>query len=258
MTRTLTGSRVEAGVLPVTEVKRAIAPHVDVAAELRPRLRKAIETFPRPSIGTRPAEHTWYLRRGKRMMDVALVLLAAPFILPVVMLTALALWLEGGMPFYHQDRMRADGTRYRILKLRTMVMNADKMLGELLANDAELRREWDETQKLKNDPRITRVGRVLRVTSLDELPQLWNVLTGEMSLIGPRPMLPDQVAIYDGPIYWGMRPGLSGLWQVSDRNDRNFDYRAEMDRVYRRKVSFREDVSIIFRTVGVMLKRTGY
>ena len=139
-----------------------------------------------------------------------------------------------------------------------MVMNADKMLGELLANDAELRREWDETQKLKNDPRITRVGRVLRVTSLDELPQLWNVLTGEMSLIGPRPMLPDQVAIYDGPIYWGMRPGLSGLWQVSDRNDRNFDYRAEMDRVYRRKVSFREDVSIIFRTVGVMLKRTGY
>ena len=219
---------------------------------------KAIETFPRSVSGVKSADSSWYLRHGKRMIDLVLVLLAAPFVLPVVLLTALALWIEGGNPFYQQDRMRADGSRYKILKLRTMVQNADKKLAALLESDPALKREWEETQKLKCDPRITTIGRVLRVTSLDELPQLWNVLTGDMSLIGPRPMLPDQVAIYKGPIYWGMQPGISGLWQVSERNDRNFDYRAEMDRVYRRKVSFREDVSIIFRTVGVMLKRTGY
>ncbi|MCB1331108.1 MAG: sugar transferase, partial [Maritimibacter sp.] len=182
----------------------------------------------------------------------------APFVLPVVLLTALALWIEGGNPFYQQDRMRADGSRYKILKLRTMVQNADKKLAALLESDPALKREWEETQKLKCDPRITTIGRVLRVTSLDELPQLWNVLTGDMSLIGPRPMLPDQVAIYKGPIYWGMQPGISGLWQVSERNDRNFDYRAEMDRIYRRQVTFREDLSILVRTVIVMARRTGY
>ena len=219
---------------------------------------KAIETFPRPVSGVKSADSSWYLRHGKRVIDLALVLLAAPFVLPVVLLTALALWIEGGNPFYQQDRMRADGSRYRILKLRTMVQNADKKLAALLDSDAELKREWEETQKLKNDPRITTIGRVLRVTSLDELPQLWNVVTGDMSLIGPRPMLPDQVAIYKGPIYWGMQPGISGLWQVSERNDRNFDYRAEMDRIYRRQVTFREDLSILVRTVIVMARRTGY
>ena len=238
MNRTLTGRRVDSGVLPVDEVKRAIAPHVDAAAEFRPRLKKAIEAFPRAVPGVNAAEASWYVRRGKRAIDLILVILAAPF--------------------YQQDRMRADGSRYRILKLRTMVHGADKKLVELLENDPELRREWEETQKLKKDPRITPVGGILRVTSLDELPQLWNVMTGDMSLIGPRPMLPDQVAIYNGPIYWGMRPGISGLWQVSERNDRNFDYRAEMDRVYRRQVTFRKDLSILMRTIVVMVQRTGY
>jgi lipopolysaccharide/colanic/teichoic acid biosynthesis glycosyltransferase len=258
MNRTLTGRRVESGVLPVGEVKRAIAPHVDAAAEFRPRLKKAIEAFPRPVAGVNAAESSWYLRRGKRVIDLVLVLLAAPFVLPVILLAALALMIESGSPFYKQERMRADGSRYRILKLRTMVHGADKKLAELLANDPELKREWEETQKLKKDPRITPVGGLLRVTSLDELPQLWNVFTGDMSLIGPRPMLPDQVAIYKGPIYWGMRPGISGLWQVSERNDRNFDYRAEMDRIYRRQVTFREDLSILLRTFVVMVRRTGY
>ena len=258
MTNTLTGRRVDTRVLSVEEVRRAIAPHVDLAAELRPRLLHAIEGLPAATIGSHRKTASWYLRHGKRAFDVALVLLAAPFVLPVVAVAAFVLWLESGLPFYHQDRMRADGSRYRILKLRSMVRNADKMFAELLASDPELRREWDETQKLKNDPRITPIGRIMRATSLDELPQLWNVFTGDMSLIGPRPVLPDQVAIYEGPLYWGMRPGLSGLWQVSERNDRNFDYRAEMDGIYSKQVSFAADLSIIARTVGVMLRRTGY
>jgi len=265
MNRILTGRRIESGVLPVDEVKRAIAPHVDAAAELRPRLKQAIEAFPQRAAAAKPVAKpartetaSWYVRRGKRAFDLFLVALAAPFVLPVILLTALALLIEGGNPFYQQDRMRADGSRYRILKLRTMVKNADRKLASLLDSDPALAREWEETQKLKCDPRITRVGRILRITSLDELPQLWNVVTGDMSLIGPRPMLPDQVAIYNAPIYWGMRPGVSGLWQVSERNDRAFDYRTEMDRIYSRQVTFREDLSILVRTVLVMVRRTGY
>ncbi len=281
MNRVLTSGGIESGILPVDEVKRVIAPRVEAAADFHPRLKQAIEALPqagalsrpetRPS-GNRPARRplgtarhpaeergaSWYQRRGKRALDLFLVVLAAPFVLPVVLLAALALFIEGGNPFYQQDRMRTDGSRYSILKLRSMVKNADKKLKAILAADPELAREWEETQKLKNDPRITRVGRLLRITSLDELPQLWNVLTGDMSLIGPRPMLPEQVAIYKGPIYWGMRPGLSGLWQISERNDRAFDYRTEMDRIYARQVTLREDLSIMLRTVVVMIRRTGY
>ncbi len=294
MNRVLTGHGVEPRILPVDDVKRAISPRAETAAEFRPRLKQAIEALPQPGAlarpGVRPAvgqtvgqpvkpaatralkpgpqpveqqsveqkKSSWYQRHGKRGLDLVLVVLSAPFVLPVVLLAALALLIEGGNPFYKQDRMRVDGSRYRILKLRSMVKNADQKLAPMLAADPELAREWEETQKLKNDPRITRVGRLLRITSLDELPQLWNVLTGDMSLIGPRPMLPEQVDIYDGPIYWGMRPGLSGLWQISERNDRAFDYRAEMDRIYARQITFREDLSIILRTVVVMVRRTGY
>jgi len=258
MTKMIPGRVMDSRVLPVEDVNRVITPRVEATAELRPRLLSAIETLPRNAVGVRSKDTAPYLRLGKRMIDIALVLLSAPLVLPVVILTALALWIESGLPFYQQKRMRADGSMYDILKLRTMVRNADAMFDDLLATDPVLKAEWDETQKLKDDPRITPVGRFLRKTSLDELPQLWNVLTGDMSLIGPRPVLPGQVAIYDGPLYWGMRPGISGLWQVSERNDRNFDYRAEMDRVYRREVSFGADLMILVRTVGVMLRRTGY
>jgi lipopolysaccharide/colanic/teichoic acid biosynthesis glycosyltransferase len=201
----------------------------------------------------------WYLRAGKRTIDLAVVVLSAPFTLPVIGLCAAALWIESGPPFYRQDRMRADGTRYKILKLRTMVRDADAMFESLLASDPELRREWDEAQKLKNDPRITPVGRFLRTTSLDELPQLWNVLTGDMSLIGPRPVLPSQVVMYGpGPLYFGMKPGVSGLWQVSTRNDRGFAHRAEMDELYEKGICYRMDFSIFLKTLGVMLRRTGH
>ena len=123
---------------------------------------------------------------------------------------------------------------------------------------SEARREWDQTQKLKYDPRVTALGRFLRKSSLDELPQLWNVFTGDMSLVGPRPMMPNQRDIYPGTAYYDLRPGLTGLWQISDRNNCTFAKRAEFDTEYERCVSLRTDVTILFKTVGAVARGTGY
>ncbi|MCE8009679.1 sugar transferase [Aestuariivita sp.] len=196
---------------------------------------------------------------GKRVLDVAIVVFSLPVTLFVVAVCAIALWIEGGQPFYTQDRLGRNGKRFKILKLRTMVRDADTLLETCLAADPQLRQEWNITQKLKQDPRVTRLGAVLRATSLDELPQLWNVLTGEMSLVGPRPMMPDQLSIYGDPrAYFALRPGVTGAWQVSARNERGFETRAPIDADYHTYVSLREDLLILLRTIGVVLRRTGY
>lgn len=199
-----------------------------------------------------------YVRAGKRALDLGLVLLSLPMTLMVVLLCALALWVEGGRPFYWQERLGRGGRTFRLLKLRTMVPDADALLAVYLGNDPVMRAEWNTNQKLLNDPRITRVGRVLRATSLDELPQLWNVLKGEMSLVGPRPMMPEQLNLYgDASCYLSVKPGITGLWQVSTRNEKGFSYRAHVDAVYCRSLSLWHDLSLIVRTVGVMVRRTG-
>ncbi|TMM49299.1 sugar transferase [Sulfitobacter sabulilitoris] len=201
----------------------------------------------------------WYRFTGKQALDVMLVILSLPVSLPLIALCAVALWIEGGNPFYVQNRLGQSGRVFSILKLRTMTRDADAVLAEYLANDPELQREWAQTQKLKNDPRITPVGRLLRSTSIDELPQLFNVLKGDMSLVGPRPMMPDQLSIYGDPrAYFALKPGLTGIWQVSARNEQHFSYRREADAVYHQTVSFFRDLVILFKTVGVVLRRTGY
>ena len=199
-----------------------------------------------------------YRRVFKRWFDTALILLAAPFVLPVILLLGLLVRRDGGPAFYVQDRVGLDGRVFRLWKLRTMVIDADARLAAHLAADPALRAEWDETQKLKRDPRITAVGRLLRKTSLDELPQLWNVLKGDMSLVGPRPMMPEQRALYPGRAYYAMRPGLTGPWQVSDRNATSFAGRAEFDADYARRMSLATDLGIIVLTVWVVLRGTGY
>ena len=195
----------------------------------------------------------------KRALDVTLVVASAPFTLPVIALCALALRIEGGASFYRQARLGRGGKGFSILKLRTMVHNADAVLEEYLAKDPTMRAEWDSLQKIKNDPRVTRVGAVLRATSLDELPQLWNVFKGDMSLVGPRPMMPEQQDMYGSMhAYNAMRPGITGLWQVSARNGNTFCYRNEVDAAYERSLSFGKDLQILLKTVGVVLRRTGY
>lgn len=200
----------------------------------------------------------FYRRRVKRWIDVALILLAAPFILPLVLLLALLVRRDGGPAFYTQDRVGRGGKTFRLYKLRSMVTDADARLAAHLAADPDMRAEWAESQKLKNDPRITAVGRLLRKTSLDELPQLWNVFKGDMSLVGPRPMMPQQRPLYPGRAYYRMRPGLTGPWQVSDRNAGSFAGRAEYDTQYLRSMSPLTDLTILVLTFWVVLRGTGY
>lgn len=200
-----------------------------------------------------------YGRFGKRLLDVTLVLLSLPVVLPIITCCALALWWESGLPFYRQDRLGAHGRVFRILKLRTMVRDADSQLERHLQENPALRQEWDATQKLKHDPRITSVGRFLRVTSLDELPQLWNVLIGDMSLVGARPMMVQQLPLYgETKSYFALRPGITGLWQVGERNETSFQDRAQFDERYCRTLSLVRDLAILWRTVSVVLKGTGY
>ncbi len=200
----------------------------------------------------------FYREGGKTIVDWLLVLASLPVVLPLVALLALVIALGGVAPFYRQRRVGRNGRIFNILKLRTMVPDAEHILEEYLQRNPEARYEWDHKQKLRYDPRITRLGCLLRKASFDELPQLWNVLRGDMSLIGPRPMMVDQLALYPGSAYYRMRPGITGLWQVSDRNESSFAERAEFDAAYYNDLSFRMDLSIFMRTIGVVLRGTGY
>lgn len=220
-----------------------------------PDLQPAALITPEPD-RSRPAPGP-YRRRFKRMLDVALVMLSAPVVLPVIAGLALAVRRDGGGAFYTQPRLGQGGRTFRIWKLRTMVPDADTHLAAHLAADPAARAEWTTTQKLRRDPRVTPLGQMLRRTSLDELPQLWNVLTGDMSLVGPRPMMPDQRRLYPGTAYDRLRPGVTGLWQVSERNQTTFAARADYDATYDRDLSLACDLRILLRTVGVVLRGTG-
>ena len=199
-----------------------------------------------------------YRMHFKRALDVMLVLASAVFVLPLIVVFALLVARDGHSPFYTQMRVGLNGRHFRIWKLRTMVPNAEAALQAYLDHNPALRAEWEATQKLKRDPRVTRVGRFLRKTSLDELPQLWNVLNGTMSLIGPRPMMPQQQSLYPGESYYRLRPGISGFWQVSDRNRCSFRDRAIFDDAYDRQISLATDLLVLLRTVWVVLRGTGH
>lgn len=194
----------------------------------------------------------------KRLVDVLAILLSGVIALPTVLLLALLVARDGHSPFYRSDRVGRGGRAFRMIKLRTMVPDADKLLDDYLRQNPAARLEWDCNQKLKNDPRITGIGRFLRKTSMDELPQLWNVLVGDMSLVGPRPMMPAQRALYSGLAYYALRPGITGPWQVSDRNECEFCKRAEFDRDYERTMSFATDFRLLLATIRVVCKGTGY
>lgn len=200
----------------------------------------------------------FYRSYAKRAFDITLILLALPAVAPVIALLALFVALGGGKPFYTQQRVGVNGVSYRIWKLRTMVPNADEVLEEYLAQNPAMRAEWDSKQKLINDPRITKFGNILRKCSLDELPQLWNVLRGDMSLVGPRPMMVSQKEMYPGTDYYALRPGITGLWQISDRNDTTFAARAKYDSAYNSDLSLKTDVKILFGTVRVVVNGTGH
>ena len=230
------------------------APGVWSAAPRRPVERAAVQPAWRARRG---GARRFYRDRAKRVIDVALVLASAPVTLPLVIVMALLVALDGANPFYSQRRIGRAGRVFAIWKMRTMVLQADEQLAAHLEASPDAAREWHATQKLRHDPRVTRIGRVLRKTSLDEVPQFWNVLTGEMSLIGPRPMMVEQAELYPGRAYYALRPGITGPWQVSDRNDTTFAARAQYDQDYYEGLSLGVDASIFLRTFAVILLCTG-
>jgi exopolysaccharide production protein ExoY len=208
-----------------------------------------------------PLPSGFYRRYFKRGLDGLAVLLAAPIVLPLILILGLLIRRDGGPVFFCQDRVGRHGRVFRLWKLRSMQVDAERRLEAHLAADPAARAEWDETQKLKVDPRITPIGRLLRKTSLDELPQLWNVFRGDMSLVGPRPMLPHQEPLYPGTglrAYYSLRPGLTGFWQISARNETAFAARAVHDVLYARRLSLLTDFLVLVATVRVVLRGTGY
>lgn len=199
-----------------------------------------------------------YRHLPKRLLDIFLVVMAAPAALPLVLVLAALVMLDGASPFYRQRRLGRGGTGFALLKLRTMRPGAEAALASYLAANPAACQEWQAKQKLRHDPRVTRVGRWLRKSSLDELPQLWNVLRGDMSLVGPRPMMPDQRGLHPEPAaYDALRPGITGMWQVSERNDAEFRMRGLYDRRYDCEVSLGTDLAILLRTIAVVLRGTG-
>jgi exopolysaccharide production protein ExoY len=195
---------------------------------------------------------------AKRAMDLLLVAAGGLFFLPLIVILALLVRLDGGPAFYLQPRIGRHGRVFRLWKLRTMVPDADRALGAFLSKNPAEKAEWDKHQKLRRDPRLTAIGPFLRRYSLDELPQLWNVLAGDMSLVGPRPMMPQQRLLYEGTAYFDLRPGLTGLWQISERNNCSFAGRALYDEQYGASVSFATDCRILLKTFGVVFGGTGY
>ncbi len=200
-----------------------------------------------------------WARYLKRLFDLAAASAILVLVAPLMATIALLLRLEGGPVLFAHQRVGRDGRLFPCYKFRSMVPNAKEVLERLLAEDPEARAEWERDQKLRNDPRITRLGHVLRKLSLDELPQLFNVLKGDMSLVGPRPVVPEELERYgDAKVYYLMvRPGLTGLWQISGRNDLDYDQRVALDTWYVRNWTLWNDIVILFKTLVVVPSRAG-
>jgi exopolysaccharide production protein ExoY len=229
--------------------------HLKVAAHSVRSSDPAFGDRAQPVSATR--RHGLYRRGLKRAFDILAVVLTLPFVLPVVLFLAFLVALDGGRPFYRQARVGRGGRIYAMWKLRSMEFDAERKLAEHLDRNPVAREEWNLNQKLQNDPRITALGQFLRASSLDELPQLWNVLKGDMSLVGPRPMLPEQQSLYPGRAYYLLRPGITGTWQVSTRNCSAFADRATFDTAYEQNLSFTGDLRVLSATVRVVLRGTG-
>ena len=203
-----------------------------------------------------------WARRAKYALDLLLVVVGGLSISPLLLAIAIMIKLDSAGPiFFGHRRVGAGGKHFRCWKFRTMYTNAEKRLDEFLQGKPDLRAEWEQNFKLRDDPRVTRVGRFLRKTSLDELPQLWNVLRGEMSLVGPRPIVDAEIPRYGTvyEMYQRIRPGISGFWQVSGRSDTNYANRVKLDAYYVHNWSVWLDLVILARTVwGVILGRGAY
>ncbi len=197
----------------------------------------------------------------KRIFDIIVSILIIFFCLPVMGTVWCLVRLDGGPALYRHIRVGRGGQSFGCLKFRSMAVNADVVLARQLGTDAEFAREWAERRKVTRDPRITGIGHILRVTSLDELPQLFNVLRGEMSLVGPRPVVAEELDTYYGAAnraaYCSVRPGITGLWQVTGRSNTSYVERVALDMAYVERQSFGGDLLLMLRSVPAVLQRRG-
>jgi lipopolysaccharide/colanic/teichoic acid biosynthesis glycosyltransferase len=195
----------------------------------------------------------------KRCFDIVGATTAIIVLSPLIVGIVVCGFGSRGPTIFKHRRVGQGGRIFNCLKFRTMVPNADKVLQDLLDSDRAVKEEWLRDHKLRDDPRITRLGRFLRRTSLDELPQLWNVLRGEMSLVGPRPVVPDELRRYGNKVttFLSARPGITGLWQVSGRNDMDYRRRVALDVCYVRRRALLLDVYILIKTLPVVFARSG-
>ena len=196
----------------------------------------------------------------KRGLDIILLVLSSVFVLPVIIfIAAMQLLLSGKDIFFIHERIGKDGKKFKLYKFRTMKQDADLDLKNLLDNDEQLEKEWNESYKLKTDPRVTTFGKFLRKYSLDELPQLLNILKGQMSFVGPRPIVEGEIPKYGKSFaaYSGTVPGITGLWQINGRSDTKYDQRIDFDVYYTKNWSIFLDLYILFKTPFVIFKRKG-
>ena len=196
----------------------------------------------------------------KRSLDVSLVLLSLPLLVPLfAIISAIMMWTSPGPVFFSHRRIRKNGSFFSMWKFRTMCVNSTEVLDEYLRTHPEACAEWYATRKLRRDPRVTPIGNFLRRYSLDELPQVWNVLVGTMSLVGPRPIVAAEVEKYGErfQFYCRVKPGLTGLWQVSGRSELSYDARVALDCEYVRRWSLFRDLVILMKTFTAVIKQDG-
>jgi Undecaprenyl-phosphate galactose phosphotransferase WbaP len=195
----------------------------------------------------------------KAVFDQVGAIILLSLLAPLMLVLALLIRADGGPALYRHRRIGAGGRVFDCIKFRSMVVNADKVLRQVIANDPAAAAEWSANQKLRDDPRVTRLGLFLRLSSLDELPQIFNVLRGEMSLVGPRPIVQSEVARYGSDIeyYYAAKPGLTGLWQVSGRSDMSYISRVKLDVWYVVNWTLWHDIAILFKTVPAVFLQRG-
>ncbi|EEY91617.1 undecaprenyl-phosphate galactose phosphotransferase [Acinetobacter junii SH205] len=195
----------------------------------------------------------------KRVFDLSFAIILFIVLLPLFLLFSIIVKVDGGSAFYGHERVGKNGQKFKCLKFRSMASNSQELLQNLLASDPISYEEWHSTYKLKNDPRVTRIGHFLRKSSLDEMPQLINIIKGEMSFVGPRPVTQDELTRYkDNVIYYlAVTPGLTGLWQVSGRNDIDYETRVSLDTQYVKNWSFSQDLKILAKTFIIVILGKG-
>lgn len=235
---------------------------LDVAWPTRRRILLAAHGYGVDGIGpsTDEMDRSAALRQFiKRAFDLAVGAALIVALSPLLAMLAVVVKIDGGPALYGHVRVGRDGRKFRCMKYRSMVMNADRLLRLILETDPRARAEWEQGFKLKHDVRVTRIGRWLRRTSLDELPQLWNVIRGDMSLVGPRPVVEEELERYGADVkyYLQVKPGMTGLWQVSGRSNTDYATRVSLDVDYVRNWSLFRDVTILFRTIKVVVKGHG-